>query len=118
MEADDWETDFAMPTITTEKQSKRLEEQKMVEEADKELAIDLFSTEKKELSDKSIVPIIPLRLPKIKVYSNQKKNEEKQKQRSKLVKERDEKKRREADLFGAATEDDEYADYENKLYSL
>ena len=120
MEDDDWEAEWENKEFTIRGQNKREEEQKMVEEADKALAMDLFSTTEKTQSShlqQGAVKTEPLPLPKTKVCSNQKKNEEKQKQLAKAIKERREKRQREEELFGAATEDDEYAEYENKLYS-
>ncbi len=135
---EDWENDdYEVPVLNvqTAEQLKRLEEQRLIEEADIELAKDLIGNNKKE-EDEDLVyeelkrleqsaknknipqkAQLPAKKNKpSKTIDKQKENEQKQKELSKKLKEEKAKKIREEELFGDAEYDDEYADYEDKFY--
>jgi hypothetical protein len=130
---EDWENeDFEIPVLNvpTQEQLKRLEEQKLVEEADNELARELFininkeevlafedpkqSPKNKEIPQK-IQPPTKKNKPE-KSVNKQKENEEKQKAASKKLKEEKARKLKEQEVFGEADYDDTYAEYEDKFY--
>jgi len=130
---DDWENaEFTIPTINVlnQEQLKRIEERKLIEEADTELAKDLFSTTN---SDEKIINIninknniliyknTPLtkenREAKIKKLQNQKDNELKQKENSKKIRESKLKKQREIELYGEPEEIYEYDEYDSLYHS-
>ena len=131
---EDWENeDFEVPVLNvpTQEQLKRLEEQKLVEEADNALARELFITineEEKDLAyeevkqcdkNKNIPQKAQLPAKKNKpekAVNKQKENEEKQKAASKKLKEEKAKKLKEQEIFGDAEYDDTYADYEDQFY--
>ena len=129
---EDWENeDFEVPVLHTQEQLKRLEEQKLIEEADNELARELFITINKEEEDLAYEELkqsekaknipqktqIPAKKNKPeKTFNKQKENEQKQKELSKKLKEEKAKKIREEELFGDAEYDDTYADYEDQFY--
>jgi hypothetical protein len=126
---EDWENeDFEVPVLNvqTQEQLKRLEEQKLVEEADNALTRELFRDNNKkddlaytELkhSAKNTNIHQKAQLPSIKNKIDKKKeNEQKQKDLSKKLKEEKAKKLKEKEIFGEAEYDDTYADYEDKFY--
>jgi hypothetical protein len=134
---EDWENeDFEVPVLNvpTQEQLKRLEEQKLVEEADNALARELFITINKEEEDLALEELklleqstknknipqkvqVPAKKNKPeKSVNKQKENEEKQKAASKKLKEEKAKKIKEQELFGDAEYDDTYADYEDQFY--
>ena len=132
---EDWENeDFEVPVLNvpTQEQLKRLEEQKLIEEADNELARELFITINKEEEERDLACVEPKQSEKAKIIpqktqppakkkpekavNKQKENEEKQKAASKKLKEEKAKKIREEELFGDAEYDDTYADYEDQFY--
>jgi MinD superfamily P-loop ATPase len=130
---EDWENeDFEVPVlnVATQEQLKRLEEQKLIEEADNELARELFITINKEEDlayaelkqsekNKNIPQKVQLPAKKNKpekAVNKQKENEEKQKAASKKLKEEKAKKLKEQEIFGDAEYDDTYADYEDQFY--
>ena len=131
---EDWENeDFEVPVLNvpTQEQLKRLEEQKLVEEADNVLARELFITINKEEEDLAYAELKQSEKNKIipqntqqpakknkpeKAVNKQKENEEKQKAASKKLKEEKAKKIKEQEIFGDAEYDDTYADYEDQFY--
>jgi hypothetical protein len=131
---EDWENeDFEVPVLNvpTQEQLKRLEEQRLAEEADTELAKELFITineEEKDLvyeelkqseKNKNIPQKAQLPAKKNKPAKNtdkQKENEQRQKELSKKLKEEKAKKLKEQEIFGDAEYDDTYADYEDQFY--
>lgn len=135
---EDWENeDYEIPVLNvrTPEQLKRLEEQKLIEEADIDLAKDLICNNKKEededlvyeelkrleqsAKNKNIpqkVQIPPKKNKPAKNTDKQKENEQKQKELSKKLKEEKAKKLKEQEIFGEAEYDDEYADYEDQFY--
>jgi hypothetical protein len=126
---EDWENeDFEVPVLNvqTQEQLKRLEEQKLVEEADNALTRELFRDNNKkddlaytELKHSATNKNIPQKtqLPSIKnKMDKQKEHEQRQKELSKKLKEEKAKKLKEKEIFGEAEYDDTYADYEDKFY--
>lgn len=131
---EDWENDnyeIHVLNIPTVERLKRLEEQRLIEEADVELARELIGNNIKEEEDLvyeelkrleqptkfTNIPNESLKKFKPKKANNkQKENEKKQKELSKKIKEAKAKKLKEKELFGEAEYDDEYADYEDKFY--
>lgn len=129
---EDWENDdYEVPVLNvpTAEQLKRLEEQRLIEEADIELARDLICDNKKE--EEEDLALLELKqttkftqIPNNSMKKNkpkktnqkQKENEEKQKALSKNLKEEKAKKEKAREIFGEAEEDNEYADYEDKFY--
>jgi len=126
-ENEDWENaEYTIPVLNVPnpEQLKRLEERKLIEESDLANAKDLFKLNDdeidltlKEIKDLNKRPNnFQVKKPKReKTVSNQKANEEKQKELAKIRKEQKAKKERENELYGD-TIDDEYADYEDKFY--
>jgi hypothetical protein len=111
--------------VQTQEQLKRLEEQKLVEEADNALTRELFRDDNKEdlvreqLKKTATNKNIPQKtqLPSIKnKMDKQKEHEQRQKELSKKLKEEKAKKLKEKEIFGEAEYDDTYADYEDKFY--
>jgi hypothetical protein len=129
---EDWENDdYEVPVLNvpTAEQLKRIEEHKLIEESDFELAKDLISNNKKyededlayeELKQTTKFMHIPNNSFKKdkpnKVNNKQKENEQKQKDLSKKLKEEKIKKEKAREMFGEAEYNDEYADYEDKFY--
>ncbi len=121
---DDWEDwdnhdNYCLPN---EEQLKQLEERKLVEESDNALTKSLFEPhdlacqELYKYEDRTkVITLTEKKAPKGKGVSNKEANERKQKEISKLTKEYKEKKKREKEMFGEATED-EYAEYEELFY--
>jgi hypothetical protein len=122
--ADSWEDwdndDYEAPILQTQEQLKRLEEQKLVEEADNALARDLFQDDEdlatKEVTNHTANKAVLVQKNKPEKNSKQKENEEKQKAASKKLKEEKAKREKEKELFGDAYYDDTYADYEDQFY--
>jgi hypothetical protein len=130
---EDWENDdYEVPVLNvpTAEQLKRIEEHRLIEESDFELAKDLISNNKKyedeDLAYEELkqttkfmhIPnnsFTPLDKPN-KVNNKQKENEQKQKDLSKKLKEEKIKKEKAREMFGEAEYNDEYADYEDKFY--
>lgn len=125
---EDWENEeFIIPSLTVPnaEQLKRLEERKLVEESDAALSKDLFKIGNDDEEDLTIREFkntsqenrnkIDIKPKRQKIVSNQKINEEKQQELSRIRKEQKAIKAREKELYGEA-EEDEYADYENKFY--
>ena len=131
--ADDWEDwdneDFSIPnlTIKSEKELKKLQERRLVEESDEKIARQLFGYEDEDYQDEckeknhtlnfinqnNDTIIKPIRNKKTTV-SNQKENEEKIKERAKKIREQKAKKMAEKELYGEAEADD-YDDYVDKF---
>jgi|UniRef100_A0A6C0ASJ1 hypothetical protein len=123
----DWEdAEFIIPTINilNQEQLKRIEERKLIEEADTELAKELFSNAtsyKKILNiDKNNIVIYkntPLtkenREAKIKKLKNQMDNELKQQEFSKKIREEKLKKQKEIELYRESEEIYEYDEYDS-----
>lgn len=132
---EDWENDdYEIPVLNvpTAEQLKRIEEQRLIEEADIELAKDLIGNNKKDEDEDLVyaelkqptkftqipnnsIALMKKNKPK-KTNQKQKENEQKQKELSKKLKEEKIKKEKAIEMFGEAEEDDEYADYEDKFY--
>jgi hypothetical protein len=128
---DDWENaEIIIPTINilNKEQLKRIEERKLIEEADTELAKELFSDEvtsqqknsvKNEIVKKpeeDITKTKENREAKIKKLKNQMDNELKQKENSKKIREAKLKKQREIELYGEPEKIYEYDDYDSLFY--
>lgn len=123
---EDWENeDFIIPdlVITNQEQLKRLEERKLVEEADLENARDLFMKEEdlsiRELriqETNNLYKNNAIDIKPEKKISNQKINEQKLKEQSKILKEQKAKKEKAKDLYGESQYNDEYSEYEDKFY--
>lgn len=129
MSDDDWENDdWEVPIFKTEEEIRKLEERKLVEEADNELSYDLFSADDKKiektansLADQFVYKEkekekLPNKMKNTK--SNQKLNEEKQKELSMKIKQQKKDRQREVDIFGEAKEDEynKYSKYEEYFY--
>ncbi len=131
---EDWENDdYDVPVLNvlTTEQLKRLEEQKLIEESDIELAKDLIGNNKKDEAKRltyeeinclekpyiqnNSIATISKKNPKS-TLNKKKENEEKQKIASKKLKEEKAKREKERELFGDAYYDDEYAEDEDKFY--
>ena len=121
--SDDWEDwaddDLIIPTLNAA-QLKQLEERKLVEESDNALTKDLFSDDKQ-----SVLKIVTKQQTKTtttkkcnreKLVTNKEINERKQKEISKKNKEDKLFKKKLAETFGDAEEDNEYAEYEDQFY--
>jgi hypothetical protein len=130
--SDDWEDwdceNFVIPVLNIQslEQSNKLKERKLVEEADNELARQLFKNNDeddedlvlKELKEKqklNNIKIIAKEKPKNKI-SKQKENELKQKEISNKLREQKIKNQRFNELYGEVI-DDEYYEYEEKFYN-
>ena len=104
---DDWEHTI-IPDLISERERKLIEERKKVEEADAELAEELFSDFKKVESKIDNKCIILEKKEKPKCLENRReKLMESQKQKSELIKKSKMEKKRIADIYGEA-ELDEY----------
>ena len=125
--SEDWENDdWQAPIFKTEEEIRKLEERKLVEEADNELSYDLFSADDKKIEKTAITLThqfvekekekLPTKMRNTK--SNQKLNEEKQKELSMKIKKGKKEKQREAEIFGEAKEDEyeKYSKYEEYFY--
>jgi len=116
---EDWENKDVPIIFPNEEQIKRINEQKLIEESDAILTKTLFSNEeplkldKYDCQQKTVTNIV---LTNEKKHSKQKQNEEKQKLLAKKIKEIKEKKEKERELFGEATEDNEYDKFEDMLH--
>ena len=131
---EDWENDdFEVPVLNvpTMEQFKRLQEQKLIEDSEIDLARDLICNKKEEDKDLEIAELKNLQQPtkftqipnnsfkknkSKKTNFNQKEYEAKQKETSKKLKEDKSKKEKAREIFGEAEEDDEYAEYEDMFY--
>ena len=121
--SDDWEDwaddELIIPALNAA-QLKQLEERKLVEESDNALTKDLFSDGKQ--SDLKIVAKQQTKTTTTKKYNREKLvtnkeiNERKQKEISKKNKEDKLFKKKLAETFGDAEEDNEYAEYEDQFY--
>jgi hypothetical protein len=132
MSDDDWDdAEFTIPTINVvnQEQLKRIEERKLIEEADTELAKELFSTtnsdekiinintnKNKIIIYKNNISTKENREAKIKKLQNQKNNELKQQELSKKIREEKLKKQREIELYGEPEKNYEYDEYDS-LYN-
>jgi hypothetical protein len=128
---DDWEDEeFIIPTINilTKEQLKRIEERKLIEENDTELAKELFSDastnqqkfdiqQKNDIQQKINIQNHNKLEKKIKNKNKQIDNVLKQKENSKKIIEAKLKKQREIELYGEPEEIYEYDEYDN-LYHL
>ena len=119
---EDWENeDFVIPVLNVpnEKQLNLIKERKLVEESDNNLAKDLFAINKQDLVYEDLNQSTEKKAPKNKTnISNRQLNEEKQKNLSKVIKEKKVNKQREKELFGEPEGDeyDEYIKYEDKFH--
>lgn len=135
---EDWEDrdyDISALMIQTEAQLKQIEEKKLIEESEVQLAKDLIYNHKKE----EIEDLVYEELKCSKKVNNftkktnnickhindnilkkktnkQKENEENQKKLSKKIKEEKAKKLKYQEIFGEPENYNEYADYEDKFY--
>jgi len=121
--ADNWEDwdseDFVIPIFNTRPNVKQLEERKLVEESDNALTNDLFGNIKKTNVNKNLLnnnENLPKNVKK-KTISNQKINEEKQKEKSKFIKKQKENIIKIKELYGVSVYQDEYSHYEDKFYN-
>ena len=121
--ADNWEDwdseDFVIPIFNTRPNVKQLEERKLVEESDNALTNDLFGNIKKTNVNKNLLnnnENLPKNV-KTKTISNQKINQEKQKEKSKFIKKQKENIIKIKELYGVSVYQDEYSHYEDKFYN-
>jgi hypothetical protein len=128
---DDWEvSDFKIPIINvlTQEQLQRIEERKLIEESDTELAKELFSDTsshqkiivKNEIAktpEKNINITKQYSESKIKKINNRINNELKQKKNSEKILEAKLKKQREIELYGEPEEIYEYDEYDSLYHS-
>ena len=124
---EDWETDNYIIDLNIN-QLKRLEEQKLIEESEIDLARELIFNNEKMEDDLTLIEMeqtskftqitnnYTKKSKPHKTNQKQKENEEKQKLLSKILKEEKIKKKKARDIFGETEEDDEYIEYENKFY--
>ena len=136
--SDNWDdTDFIIPTIAVlnREQLKRIEERKLIEESDTELAKELFSTtysrekisdkneinnayENNEINKKDDIIISKQHVEtKIKKLKNKMDNELKQQELSKKIREAKLMKQREIELYGEPEEIYEYDEFDNLYHS-
>lgn len=125
----DWEDEeFIIPTINvvTQEQLKRIEERKLIEESDTELAKELFSDAKTASYEKIIIKNDSIKTleetkqnteTKIKKLKNKMDNELKQKENSKKIIEAKLKKQREIELYGEPEEIYEYDEYDSLYHA-
>lgn len=107
---EDWEdSDFVIPIIKSKEQLKKLEERKLMEESNNKLIEDLFSEEQIKLPDVKQQHIQPRKPPE----PESKKNEMKQKEVSRKIKQVKEKMKKDID----GDNNYEYNDYEDKFYN-
>jgi len=137
-EWNDWEdAEFIIPTINipNSEQLKRIEERKLIEESDTELAKELFSntSSREKISVKNDIDnicennetnkkddtVIAKQLMEIKIkkLQNQRDNELKQQEISKKIREAKLKKQREIELYGEPEEIYEYDEYDSLYHS-
>jgi hypothetical protein len=131
---EDWENedlDNPVLNVPTQEQLKRLEEQKLIDESEFDLAKDLIGNNTKEEEEDLVYAEIKrleqstknINIPQKnqiptkknnsqKTTDKQKENEQKQKAESKKLKEDKVKKLKEREIFGEAEPDDEYEKYE------
>ena len=109
---EDWETNDIEVVFTNEISKKRLEEQKLVEEADHELTKNLFSETPQCKTMTAPQPVRTNTATNKLKPSKRNENEQKQKDASKLSKMLKTMKQRERELFGEAEEEDNYAKYD------
>ena len=128
---DDWEdAEFTIPTINVlnQEQLKRVEERRLIEEADTELAKELFSVVTTNQTKMEIQKNTAIQIQiqnqnhnklekKIKNINKQLSNELKQKENSKKIKEEKIKKQREIELYGEPEEIYEYDEYDSMYHS-
>jgi len=121
--SDDWEdwtdNDLIIPVLNTA-QLKQLEERKLVEESDNALTKELFSDDKqsdlKIFTKQQTKMTTTKKCNREKSVTNKEINERKQKEFSKKNKEEKLLKKKIAETFGDAEEDNEYAEYEDMFY--
>jgi hypothetical protein len=124
---DDWENaEFTIPTINVlnQEQLKRIEERKLIEEADTELAKELFSdatSHKKNVEIQKNIEIQSQHHNKLekksKNVNKQIENELKHQEISKKIREAKFKKQREIELYGEPEENYEYDEYDSLYHS-
>lgn len=128
-EDEDWENlDLSKIIFPNLQEVKKLEERKLVEEADNELSKDLFSnTIPKQIDinnfNTCVSPSSSIELNKTNaikrvtpLVSKKKENEDKQKELSQKITKQKEEKKRHIELFGEFV-DNEYSIYEDKFYN-
>ncbi len=112
---EDWDCDnYVIPVLNVpnKEQLKRLEERKLVEEADNALIDELFDNKNKISEMKQNIIKNNIEKPKReKKISNQKENELKQKEFSQKLKKKKEEERKHSETFGDIIYD-EYDDYD------
>lgn len=126
-ENEDWENeDWEALILKTAEEIRKLEERKLVEEADNELSYDLFTADDKKIEKTANILTnqflekdkekLPSKMRNTK--SNQQLNEEKQKELSMKIKKQKKEKQREKEIFGEAKEDkyNKYSQYEDYFY--
>lgn len=117
---EDWESDdYVVPilSIPTAEKLTRLEEQKMIEDSDIELARDLIDYKKiNQIINIANTYVNDIPVVKKEKSKKQKENEEKQKCLSKKLKEEKTKREKAKEIFGEADEDNEYKEYEDMFY--
>lgn len=122
---EDWEdVDFnnSFLNFPTKEQSKRLEEQRLIEESDIELAKELMGNNKKEnnVANNNFTSKEEqnkkIKYKQNKLINKRNENNEKNQNRIKKLQEDKEKKIREHELFGYVELDNKYAEYEDKFY--
>lgn len=129
--SEDWEEweidDLVIPTLnkTNSEQQRIIEERKLVEESDNALTRELFDNNlqvnKTVVEIKTTVHVTDTKTSvvtnqrKIHKINNREKNEQRQKEMSKLLKELKYKKEREIEIFGDSEYYDEYTEYEDKF---
>ena len=122
--ADSWEDldneDFIIPIQPITQNIRQLEERKLIEESDNDLTNELFeNNQRTNLINNNLVnnkQELPKR-EKIKKISNQNINEVKQKERSIFIKKQKENIIRIKELYGENDYENEYANYEDKIYN-
>jgi hypothetical protein len=119
---EDWENEayiISVLHVSNPEQLKQLEDRKLVEDADMQIARDLFSNEEEEFAleenRNDNKHFYKKNIKSEKKVSNQKVNEQKQKEEAKFVKEENAKKTKAKELYGYTEYDDKYADYEDKF---
>jgi hypothetical protein len=115
---EEWDCDnYVIPVLNVpnKEQLKRLEERKLVEEADNALVDELFDNKKTPEIKQNIIKNNIEKPKKEKKISNQKENELKQKEFSQKLKKRKEDERKHSETFGDIIYD-EYDVYDDKLF--
>lgn len=128
---DDWENDeFKIPVINvlTQEQLKKIEERRLIEESDTELAKELFndttshqkitiSLKQTKTPEENINTTKQHSETKIKKLNNQINNELKQTENYKKIREAKLKKQREIELYGEPEEIYDYDEYDKLVYN-